>query len=75
MADHAERSSDLLLRHGGNDAIATATVIEQGVRRHVFAVPLSCREREAVLHVLNNAPDGLVEGGGALAQDRPDGMG
>ena len=76
VADRDARALvDLLVRHGGNDAIAAATVIDQGVRRHVFAVPLSSREREAVLHVLDDAPDGLVKLRGALAQDQQDGVG
>jgi hypothetical protein len=66
---------DLLLRYGAIDAIAAATVIEQGIRRHVFSVPLTPREREAVLSVLDDAPDGLVKLRGVLAEDQRDRVG
>ena len=76
MADGDARTLvDLLLRQGDNDAVAAATVIEQGVRRHVFAVPLTSRQREAVLQVLGDAPDGLVKLRGILAQDQHERMG
>jgi hypothetical protein len=71
----AQALVDLLLRSGAKDGIGAATVIEQGIRRRVFSVPLTPGEREAVLGVLDDAPDGLVKLRGLLALDQRDRMG
>jgi hypothetical protein len=61
---------DLLLRKRTHDAIAAATLIEEGIRRHVATVPLTLAERDAVLSVLWDPPDGLVGLHDRLADDR-----
>ena len=61
---------DLLLHKRTHDAIAAATLIEEGIRRQVAMVPLTLAERDAVLSVLWDPPDGLVGLHDRLADDR-----
>jgi hypothetical protein len=47
-------------------------MIQKGVERDLYAVALKPAERDAILSVLEDPPDGLVELRGVLARDHAD---
>ncbi len=59
--DDARTLIDLLLRVGRADDLSAAVMIEKGVERELHAVALTPGERDAILGVLDDPPDGLVE--------------
>lgn len=61
-----------LLAAGGPAAIAAAEMIVKGVERDLYAVGLNPEMRDAILAVLEDPPDGLVELRGKLARDHAD---
>lgn len=61
-----------LIADGGPDAIAAAEIIGKGVDRDLYAVGLDPQMRDAILAVLEDPPDGLVELRGKLARDHAD---
>ena len=51
---------------------SAAEMIERGVARDLYAVAVTPEERDAILSVLEDPPDGLVELRGVLARDQRD---
>ena len=49
-------------------------MIEKGVERELYAVALTAAERDAILAVLEDPPEGLAELRGALARNQRDRM-
>jgi hypothetical protein len=49
--------------------LAAAEMISKGVDRELYAVAVTPEERDAILAVLEDPPDGLVELRGVLARD------
>ena len=60
---------DLLLRVGRADDHSAAAVIDRGLSAGSIMIPLSLLERDAILSVLDDPPEGLVELRGVLASD------
>ena len=58
-----------LMADGSPAAMSAAAMIQEGVDRDLYAVGLEPEERDAILAVLENPPDGLEELQGALARD------
>jgi hypothetical protein len=58
-----------LYRDAHPPAVSAALMIEKGLERELYAVALKPAERTAVLGVLNDCPDGLVELRARLLQD------
>jgi hypothetical protein len=54
--------------------LSAAAMIEKGIRDELIAVALTVDERDAILGVLDDPPDGLAELRGKLARDRRDRM-
>jgi hypothetical protein len=61
-----------LIADGGLDALSAAAMIQKGVERDLFAVALEPAERDAILSVMEDPPDGLVELRGVFARDHAD---
>lgn len=61
---------DLLQRSGRADDLSAATIIENALSRKALSAPLSPEERDAILSVLENPPEGLEELRVALATDQ-----
>jgi hypothetical protein len=63
----------LLLARGGPDAVAAADAISLGVKRGLsHSVPLTVRQREAILSVMAVPPPGLEELHRKLIVDQAD---
>ena len=62
----------VLLADGSPDAISAAAMIHRGLDRDLFAVALESEQRDAILAVLEDPPEGLVELRGVLARDQLD---
>jgi hypothetical protein len=61
-----------LIADGSPVALSAAEVIEKGVRRELYAVAVTPLERDAILSVLEDPPEGLVELRGVLTRDHRD---
>ena len=62
-----------LYRDAHASAVSAARLIERGVERELYAVELSRDERTAILSVLDDPPDGLVELGAVLLREHDGG--
>jgi hypothetical protein len=54
---------------GSPTALAAAEMIAKGVDRDLYAVAVTPEERDAILSVLEDPPDGLAELRGKLLRD------
>jgi len=66
---------DLLHRVGRDDDLRLAARIDRGFEREIRILALSVAERDRLLGVLNDPPDGLVELRGVLVGEQRDRLG
>ena len=73
LTDAAAETLIDLLRHSGRaDDQSAATIIQNALSRKALSAPLTPDERDAVLGVLEDPPEGLVELRDVLARDEHD---
>jgi hypothetical protein len=71
-AENARHIIASLFADGSPAAMSAAAMIQKGVDRDLYAIALEPEERDAILAVLEDPPDGLVELLGVLARDHCD---
>jgi hypothetical protein len=71
-AENARHIVATLILDGSPDALAAAEMINKGVDRDLYAVALTPAMRDAMLSVLEDPPEGLVELRGVLPRDHRD---
>jgi hypothetical protein len=67
--DDARHLVTTLFAGGAPAAVAAAGMIAKGIERDLYTVGLNPEMRDAILSVLEDPPDGLVELRGKLARD------
>ena len=67
--EDAQHLVDALIADGSPHARSAAALIQKGLDRELYAVPLKTRERDALLAVLDDPPAGLMELRAALTRD------
>ena len=68
-AENARHTVASLFADGSPAAMSAAAMIQKGVDRDLYAIVLEPEERDAILALLEDPPDGLVELRCALAGD------
>ena len=70
-AENARHIVASLFADGSPAAVSAAAMIQKGVDRDLYAVALEPDERDALLAVLEDPPEGLEDLRGRLARDHP----